>query len=90
MEKTREREDSLFIMFIDLKKAYDSVPRSALWSSQTSPTNVTDSKHILQLAVAIKILCYLIFIDTISNEKFFECKFSLSSQNQHLRCSIYN
>jgi len=25
-------EDSLFIMFMDLKKAYDSVPRSALWS----------------------------------------------------------
>ena len=32
MEKTREHEDSLFIMFIDLKKAYNSVPRSALWS----------------------------------------------------------
>ena len=32
MEKTREHEDSLFMMFIDLKKAYDSVPRSALWS----------------------------------------------------------
>jgi len=32
MEKTREHDDSLFMMFIDLKKAYDSVPRSALWS----------------------------------------------------------
>ena len=29
LEKTRE---PLFIMFMDLKKAYDSVPRSALWS----------------------------------------------------------
>ena len=29
MEKTREHEDSLVI---DLKKAYNSVPRSTLWS----------------------------------------------------------
>ena len=32
MEKTREHEDSLFVLFVDLKKAYDSVPRSALWT----------------------------------------------------------
>jgi len=32
LEKTREHGDSLFIMFMDLKKAHDSVPRSALWS----------------------------------------------------------
>jgi len=32
MERTREHEDSLFMMFIDLKKTYNSVPRSALWS----------------------------------------------------------
>ena len=32
MEKTREHEDSLFMMFVDLKKAYDSVPRNALWT----------------------------------------------------------
>ena len=32
MEKTREHEDSLFIMFINLKKAYNSVPRNALWT----------------------------------------------------------
>ena len=32
MEKTREHEDSLFMTFTGLKKAYDSVPRNALWS----------------------------------------------------------
>ena len=32
MEKTREHDDALFMMFIDLKKAYDSVPREALWT----------------------------------------------------------
>ena len=32
MEKTREHGNSLFIMFIDLKKAYNFVPRDALWT----------------------------------------------------------
>ena len=30
MEKAREHGDSLFIMFVDLKKVYNSVPRNAL------------------------------------------------------------
>ena len=36
IEKTREHNTSLYILFIDLKKAYDSVPRSALWKTCTS------------------------------------------------------
>ena len=32
LEKIREHRDSLLVMFIDLKKAYNSVPRSAPWS----------------------------------------------------------
>ena len=32
IEKMREYEDSLFIMFVDLNKVYDSVPRNALWT----------------------------------------------------------
>jgi len=32
LEKTREHGNSLFIMFMDLKKANDSVPRCALCS----------------------------------------------------------
>ena len=31
VEKSREHDDSLFVLFVDLKKAYDSVPRKALW-----------------------------------------------------------
>ena len=31
LEKTREHEDFLFTLFVDLRKAYDSIPRQALW-----------------------------------------------------------
>ena len=31
LEKCREHDDALFVLFIDLKNAYDSVPRDALW-----------------------------------------------------------
>ena len=31
VEKSREHDDPLYILFVDLKKAYDSVPRKALW-----------------------------------------------------------
>ena len=31
LEKCREHDDALFVLFIDLKKAYDTVPRDALW-----------------------------------------------------------
>ena len=32
VEKCREHDDALFVLFVDLRKAYDSVPRSALWN----------------------------------------------------------
>ena len=31
IEKTLEHEESLHIVFVDLRKAYDSVPRDAMW-----------------------------------------------------------
>ena len=31
VEKCREHDESLFVLFVDLKKAYDPVPKSALW-----------------------------------------------------------
>ena len=31
LEMAREHQDSLFTLFVDLRKAYDSVPREALW-----------------------------------------------------------
>ena len=30
LEKCREHDDALFVLFISLKKAYDSVPRTAI------------------------------------------------------------
>ena len=31
MEKATEHNTKLFMLFIDLRKAYDSIPREALW-----------------------------------------------------------
>ena len=31
IEKTIEHDSSLYILFVDLKKAYDSIPRDCLW-----------------------------------------------------------
>ena len=31
-EKSREHDESLFALFVDLQKVYDSVPREALWA----------------------------------------------------------
>ena len=31
VEKVKEHDDSLFVLFVDLKKAYDSLSRCALW-----------------------------------------------------------
>ena len=32
VEKAQEHNNTLYMLFVDLKKAYDSVPREALWS----------------------------------------------------------
>ena len=31
MEKALEHGETLFVLFVDLKKAYNSIPRQALW-----------------------------------------------------------
>ena len=31
VEKTIEHDDSLFVLLVDLQKAYDSIPRCSLW-----------------------------------------------------------
>ena len=31
VEKAREHGKSLYVLFVDLRKTYDSVPRQALW-----------------------------------------------------------
>ena len=32
VEKAREHGESLYVLFVGLRKAYDSVPRQALWN----------------------------------------------------------
>ena len=32
VERCREHNDSLFVLFVDFQKAYDSIPRMALWT----------------------------------------------------------
>ena len=32
VEKVREHSKSLYVLFVDLRKVYDSVPRQALWN----------------------------------------------------------
>ena len=44
IEKSREHKTKSFLTFIDLKKAYDSVPRNALWLALKKlgvPDNIT-------------------------------------------------
>ena len=43
LEKSREHDDQLFILFVDLKKAYDSVPRRAIWSDNKGYSEKTQS-----------------------------------------------
>ena len=31
IEKVREHNEALYILFVDLRKAYDSIPRQSLW-----------------------------------------------------------
>ena len=31
VKKAREQQSDLFVLYVDLKKAYDLVPRPALW-----------------------------------------------------------
>ena len=33
IEKVREHNEALYILFVDLKKAYDSIPRQSLWKA---------------------------------------------------------
>ena len=36
LEKTIEHQSKLFMLFVDLRKAYDSVPRCTLWKIWSS------------------------------------------------------
>ena len=43
VEKSWEHQAKMFFIFIDLRKAYDSVPRAALW--QALRIDVLDEKE---------------------------------------------
>ena len=47
VEKSWEHQTKPFFTFIDLKKAYDSVPRIALWKA-LGKLGVPDAVHLIQ------------------------------------------
>ncbi|GKD85833.1 retrovirus-related pol polyprotein LINE-1, partial [Tanacetum coccineum] len=65
MEKYRERQTDLHLAFIDLEKAYDSVPRELIWKTLSDKETPTRYIKVIQDMYEGAMTYCLIFADDI-------------------------